>query len=69
MTYTSGSDVDVAIKGNGLVFDDVVEASAEIEKYMLHYKLDIVIYDRISERALVEHIDRVGIILFDRKNL
>ena len=28
--------------------------------------IDLVIYDRIKENTLKEHIDRAGIVLFDR---
>jgi uncharacterized protein len=63
--FHAGSDVDIAIIGDKLSFNDVLDASIEIEKLNLPYKFDLVIYDRIKEKALTQHIDRVGIVLFE----
>jgi uncharacterized protein len=67
-TFSNGSDIDIALKGNNLCLKDILDASAEIEKLLLPYKLDLVIYNRINEPALIDHIDRVGIVLFKRQN-
>ena len=64
--YKPGSDIDVALNGSNLTLDDILSAKIEIEKLALPYKFDILIYDRITEKALIEHIERVGIILFQR---
>jgi uncharacterized protein len=63
-SFRSGSDVDIALFGNNLCLDDLLEAYGFIEDFNLPYKFDLVIYDRISEQSLKEHIDRVGIILY-----
>ncbi len=62
--FSSGSDIDIALKGAGLKLDDILNARIEIDKLSLPYKFDIIIYDRIKEKALQEHIDRVGIRLY-----
>jgi predicted nucleotidyltransferase len=62
--FREGSDIDLALKGPKL--------SVEIrERFLLKYldlempwKLDLVIYDFITEPELKRHIDRVGIDLF-----
>ena len=66
-TFHPGSDVDLALIGNGLSLNDILDASIEIEKLNLPYKFDLIIYDRINEQTLVEHIDRVGVELFKSK--
>jgi hypothetical protein len=58
--------VDIALKGSGLKLNDIIDASIEIDKLYLPYKFDFVIYDRIKEKALAEHIERVGIVLYER---
>ena len=68
-TQKVGSDIDIAINGVNLTLDDVLEVSIEIEELSLPYKFDLVIYDRIKEKALVEHINRVGIVLFDEETI
>jgi predicted nucleotidyltransferase len=63
----SGSDIDLAIKGKGLNLDDILNAKNEIDKLSLPYKTDIIIYERIKDTNLSDHIDRVGISLFKRQ--
>lgn len=65
-TFKDGSDVDIALKGADLKLVDIINVSLEIDKLFLPYKFDFVIYDRIKEKTLIEHIDRVGIVLSER---
>jgi uncharacterized protein len=64
--FNNGSDIDIALLGLDLNMNDVLDASIEIEKLSLPYKFDLIIFDRIKENALMEHIIRVGIVLSDR---
>lgn len=64
--FNAGSDVDLSLVGDQLKLTDILDASIEIDKLMLPYKFDLVIYNRIKEKALQEHINRVGIILLNR---
>lgn len=66
-TFHAGSDVDLALIGLGINLDDILNVMIEIEKLNLPYKFDLIIYERIKESELIEHINRVGIVLFDRK--
>jgi len=65
-SHNNGSDVDIALKGDNLVLRDVLDFMTGIEDLSLPNKFDLVIYNRIKDKELREHIDRVGIILFDR---
>jgi predicted nucleotidyltransferase len=66
-TYSNGSDIDIALKGRELILNDILDATLDIDKLLLPYKLDLVIYTRINEPALIEHINRIGIVLFKRQ--
>lgn len=66
-TFSNGSDIDIALKGNNLSRKDILDATGEVEKLLLPYKLDLVLYDRVNEPALIDHIDRVGVVLFKRR--
>ncbi len=66
--FRHGSDVDLSLIGKELQLNDVLNASIAIDDLSLPYKFDIVIYDRITEKALIDHINRSGIVLFDRNN-
>lgn len=62
--FEPGSDIDIALKGNNLYLKDILDAKIEIEKLYLPWKTDLIIYHRIKENALIEHIKRMGIKLF-----
>ncbi|AGA80435.1 putative nucleotidyltransferase [Echinicola vietnamensis DSM 17526] len=64
--YKNGSDIDIALKGKGLLLMDILDISIDLEDLMFPYKFDIVAYDRIDEKDLIEHIDRVGIRFYKR---
>ena len=63
-SFEPGSDIDIAIKGSELNLNVIIELKITLDDLLLPYKFDIVIYDRISEPALLDHINRVGISLF-----
>jgi type I restriction enzyme S subunit len=59
--YRPDSDIDIAIKGNGITTDDIIAISVAIETNGITNKFDLIDYNSIKEPALKEHIDRVGI--------
>jgi predicted nucleotidyltransferase len=65
-SYDPGSDIDIALKGEELNLDDLIGFYIELDKLLIPYKVDIVIFNRIEEQALIEHIYRVGIVLYDK---
>jgi len=67
-TYNDGSDIDLALMGVDLVLNDILDATIKIEMLLLPYKFDIIIYDRIKNTPLIEHINRVGIIIYNSEN-
>jgi predicted nucleotidyltransferase len=68
-TYYPGSDIDLALKGDNLNLNDILEASIQLEELLLAFKFDLLIYDRIKEEALRKHIDTSGKILFEREGV
>ena len=63
--YKPGSDVDIAVKGKGIESSCVADLSYALnEESTLPYFFDIVHFEHISERELVDHINRVGILLY-----
>lgn len=68
--FHNGSDVDIALKGENLNADIVSRISYELnEETILPYKIDVLNYHTISNKELVEHIDRVGINFYRNKKL
>ncbi len=64
--FQNGSDVDLAIFGNDLKLNDIIDVSLEIDNLLLPYKFDLINYGRIKEEALKDHISRVGIIIYKK---
>lgn len=66
-TFETGSDIDLAIKGENLKQNDFLDLLIDLDNLNLPYKFDLVIYDRINSKPLLEHINRVGISLYYEK--
>ncbi|WP_088656072.1 nucleotidyltransferase domain-containing protein [Geofilum rhodophaeum] len=61
-TYSPGSDVDIALKGRGINQGLCIRLSGLLnEELPLVWHFDVVHYDQLSNVALREHIDRVGL--------
>lgn len=61
--YKEGSDIDLALKGTALNLQTLQSLELKLDALYLPYKIDMVIYDTLSNDALKEHIDRAGIVL------
>jgi type I restriction enzyme, S subunit len=64
--YKPGSDIDIALKGQYLTFDDILKLHAKLDDLNMAYEIDLLNYDTIKEPALKEHIDRAGIVFYER---
>ena len=63
VNFKPGSDIDLAVKGP--VSKDTLSALlTAFEESLLPYFVDVVIYEHITNEALREHIDRVGISIY-----
>ncbi|MFV1974897.1 MAG: nucleotidyltransferase family protein [Candidatus Scalindua sp.] len=68
--FKTGSDVDMAIKGEDITHSTVTSLSYLLnEEKPLPYYFDIVHYEKIKEPELKEHIDRVGIAFYESKKV
>jgi predicted nucleotidyltransferase len=63
-THKPGSDIDLALFGNEVTPDLIASIAILIDDLLLPYTLDLTAYALIDNDALREHIDRVGIELF-----
>ena len=67
-TYRNGSDVDLTLKGEELTASNAWGIATAFEDTSLPYSFDISIFDEISNPGLVDHINRVGIVFYERNN-
>lgn len=65
--YKRGSDVDLALKGEAVTGDTVLDLSVQLNQELpLPYFFDVLRYDSISNSDLVAHIDRVGVVIYEQ---
>jgi len=68
-THNKASDVDLAIKGKKITDRTTKRLSARLnEELPLPYFIDIVHYEIIQNQNLIDHIDRVGEIIYLKIN-
>lgn len=61
------SDVDIALYGDiGLL--EVENVSCDLDDLPFIYKFDVVAYNLIKNTALREHIDRVGVVIYEKRD-
>jgi predicted nucleotidyltransferase len=58
--YKPGSDIDLAIQGDAITFDVVLEIIDCLERLGMLYRFDLQNLSSIKDPAVQEHIKRVG---------
>lgn len=64
--YRERSDIDLAVKGRNITFDDILSLSSKLDDLNLPYEIDLINYSSIKDEDVIEHIDRVGIVFYER---
>jgi predicted nucleotidyltransferase len=63
--YKRGSDVDIAIKGAEVTFSTTLKITGILnEDTLMPYHFDVLGYNDLKNNELLEHIDRVGQLLY-----
>ncbi len=65
-TFKEGSDIDLALKGANTDLQLLRKIELEIDDLMLPYVVDLVIYNKIKEPQLTDHINRTGICIYKK---
>ena len=61
------SDVDIVLVGEGLERKDLNRLLREIDDLLLPYRFDVSLLHSLKSEALLEHIGRVGIVVYERE--
>jgi predicted nucleotidyltransferase len=64
--FRPGSDIDLTFKGSGLTLSLLNRIDGELDDLLLPWTFDLSIYSQIENPDLVEHIERVGIVFYER---
>ncbi len=65
--YSEGSDIDLAAFGTNISFNELMDINIQIEDLGLLYKVDVVDYQKNMGTPIAAHIDRVGLVFYERK--
>jgi uncharacterized protein len=66
--FKQGSDIDLTFKGNQLMQETLNRIDTELDDLLLPWMFDLSIYSNIGNPDLIDHIDRVGIPVYQRAN-
>ena len=66
-TYSEGSDIDLAAVGENITFNQLMDINIQIEDLGLLYKVDVVDYNKNIGTPIGEHIDRVGLLFYEKE--
>lgn len=66
--YRNGSDIDLVLVGKGLDLSQLFKIELELDDLLLPYKIDLSAYHKIENQELIGHIDRVGVVFFERED-
>ncbi|WP_298549888.1 nucleotidyltransferase domain-containing protein [uncultured Parabacteroides sp.] len=64
--YKPFSDVDITLVGERLTRSELNRIVLDIDDLLLPYQFDVSIFHRLTNPDLIDHIERKGIILYQR---
>lgn len=59
-THRPGSDIDLAVAGISLEVSDIWKIGAALDDLEMLYTFDVLLYHKLKNQELKNHIDRVG---------
>ena len=64
--YSNGSDIDLTFLGNSLDLSLLNKVENDLDELFLPYTFDISVFRYITNEDLIGHINRVGVVFYDR---
>lgn len=61
------SDIDLTLIGETLTKQDLCRIAMQIDDLLLPYEFDLSLYSKLTNEALVAHINRVGKTIYNKK--
>jgi predicted nucleotidyltransferase len=62
--FRKGSDIDLTLIEEGMSFERFLALENKLDDLLLPWKIDISRMQKITNRGLIDHIDRVGKVFF-----
>ena len=67
-TFKTGSDIDLTLFGETLKPSQLGEIAEALDDLLLPYTIDLSLYAELNHAKLREHIDRAGVIFYERES-
>jgi predicted nucleotidyltransferase len=64
--FKTGSDIDLTLCGEALTSDLCSTIASALDDLMLPYTIDLSVFDELNHEKLREHIERVGVLFYER---
>jgi predicted nucleotidyltransferase len=65
-SYKNGSDIDLTLFGEQLSHRELLDITRELDDLLLPYTIDLSIFHQLTHQDLLEHIQRVGKVFYER---
>ena len=65
--YRPGSDIDLTLFGDRLNHTLLMRLDNELDDLLLPYKFDLSLFANLTLPELIDHIRRVGVVLYERQ--
>ena len=66
-TFTDRSDIDLAAFGSTLTRSDIADVLLDLDDSNIPYQVDLQQFDDLKNRRLIDHINRVGVVIYQRE--
>jgi uncharacterized protein len=63
-THRPGSDIDLTLCGSSLDHTQLTRIENELDDLLLPYQMDLSIFSELTHPALLDHIRRVGVTIY-----
>jgi len=67
--YRNGSDIDLTLVGNALDLSMLLKIENKLDDLLLPYNIDLSIFHKIENTDLIEHINRVGFVFYEKAEI
>jgi uncharacterized protein len=65
-TFKPGSDIDLTLFGSELSFSLLARIDVALDDLLLPYEMDLSVFNDLKHPALLDHIRRVGVVLYEK---
>jgi uncharacterized protein len=63
--FKPGSDIDLALIGSNISFDEFLFLVNQLEELNLPFKIDLIDFKTIKDEAVLDHIKRIGVTFYE----